>query len=238
MMQQGGKFWLSFFRQCYKAKSDRRGVLAVAHLLEDRFMTHLVPIVNKDGTVSSKLVAEKFGKQHQHVLRDLRHLVSKLPKDFSDVHFCTVDVQKGLKESQEYFMSRDGFSLLAMGFTGKAALAWKVRFLEAFNQMEQKLLSELPQLRAENSRLKQERLSLPPPKKTHHLKDTIPVMQCQQALWGGDISVKITREKKDDDRFSQKSRDEGKIAHFSACIAGMSKAILEITKKDSIERRK
>lgn len=60
-------------------------------------MTELVSFVNTDGKVSSKIVAEKFGKNHQHVLRNIRLLVSKLPNDFSVVHFWTTDAQKGMR---------------------------------------------------------------------------------------------------------------------------------------------
>ena len=38
-------------------------------------------------------------------------------------------------------MDRDGFSLLVMGFTGKKALEWKLKYIDAFNQMEETLKS-------------------------------------------------------------------------------------------------
>ena len=38
-----------------------------------------------------------------------------------------------------YLMNRDGFSLLAMGFAGKKALQWKLKYIEAFNEMEETL---------------------------------------------------------------------------------------------------
>ena len=43
------------------------------------------------------------------------------------------------KDYKEYLMNRDGFSLLAMGFTGKKALQWKLKYIEAFNEMEETL---------------------------------------------------------------------------------------------------
>lgn len=42
-----------------------------------------------------------------------------------------------------YYLTRDGFSLLAMGFTGKKALQWKMAFLKAFNEMERLLQKEI-----------------------------------------------------------------------------------------------
>lgn len=49
------------------------------------------------------------------------------------------------KKLPEYLMNRDGFSLLVMGFTGKAALEWKLKYIQAFNEMEKKL-EQRPQL--------------------------------------------------------------------------------------------
>ena len=43
-----------------------------------------------------------------------------------------------------YNLTRDGFSLLAMGFTGKTALQWKIAFIDAFNTMERTLLAQSP----------------------------------------------------------------------------------------------
>lgn len=45
------------------------------------------------------------------------------------------DTERG-KTYKEYLMNRDGFSLLVMGFTGKEALVWKLKYINAFNQME------------------------------------------------------------------------------------------------------
>jgi phage regulator Rha-like protein len=48
-------------------------------------------------------------------------------------------VEDNNKHYTKYIMTRDGFSLLAMGFTGKKALQWKLKYIEAFNKMEQAL---------------------------------------------------------------------------------------------------
>lgn len=47
-----------------------------------------------------------------------------------------------------YLMNRDGFSLLAMGFTGKEAVQWKLKYIEAFNQMEKQLAAQHKEQRA------------------------------------------------------------------------------------------
>ena len=59
------------------------------------------------------------------------------------------------QEYPEYLMNRDGFTLLAMGFTGKKSLEWKLKYIQAFNDMEKKLKASpaLPKTFAEALRL-------------------------------------------------------------------------------------
>lgn len=102
-----------------------------------------VSLVNGIPTVSSLDVAERFGKQHKNVLRDIERLISDLPTDFNGLNFAPVDYTDGKGEKRPmYYLTRDAFSLLAMGFTGKKALVWKVKYIEAFNLMEAELLKK------------------------------------------------------------------------------------------------
>ncbi|CAG0896120.1 unnamed protein product [Darwinula stevensoni] len=83
---------------------------------------------------SSRLVAEKFGKEHKNVLQ----AISKLDcsAKFNGLNF-NLDA-KGEKRP-EVEMTRDGFTFLVMGFTGKEAAHFKEQYIEAFNQMEKQL---------------------------------------------------------------------------------------------------
>lgn len=91
--------------------------------------------------VSSLKVAEHFQRRHDNVLREVRNLLETLPQEFSLLNFEERDYldQRG-KLQPFYELSRDGFTLVVMGFTGAKALAWKLRYLEAFNAMEQELV--------------------------------------------------------------------------------------------------
>lgn len=83
-------------------------------------------------------VAEVFGKQHLSVMRAIRSL--DVPEDFSQCNFASasyIDAQG--KPRPMYNLTRDGFTLLAMGFTGKAAMQFKLAYIEAFNRMEAEL---------------------------------------------------------------------------------------------------
>ena len=91
---------------------------------------------------SSREVAEKFGKNHKEVLRAIKNI----SKEISTAQFCALFKLSSYKASNgkknpEYLMNRDGFSLLCMGFTGKKALEWKLKYINAFNMMEEKLKS-------------------------------------------------------------------------------------------------
>jgi Rha family phage regulatory protein len=102
-------------------------------------------IISQSCTVSSKQVAEKFGKRHDDVLKAYRNLRTQSNDlqhaDFFQRNFAenNINTLYGKVELAEVSMTRDGFSLVAMGFTGAEALSWKVRFIEAFNAMESAL---------------------------------------------------------------------------------------------------
>ena len=104
-------------------------------------MENLVEIRNNQVVVSSRQVAEKFGKLHKDVLENIRNI---LVAENSATKFYqeTTHEYRGQK-FPEYLMNRDGFTLLAMGFTGKDALRWKIKYIAAFNEMEAKLKNNI-----------------------------------------------------------------------------------------------
>lgn len=103
-------------------------------------MTELLTISNGQPTASSRDIAEHFGKRHDHVLRDIETLGKDLP-NFGEMFFDTEIPDSYGRPQRAYLMNRDGFTLLAMGFTGKEALAWKMKYISAFNAMERELRS-------------------------------------------------------------------------------------------------
>ncbi|MCE7038974.1 Rha family transcriptional regulator [Dyadobacter sp. CY312] len=98
-------------------------------------------VESKHGTVTtdSLRVAEKFGKQHKHVL-DLIREIRSAENPAVLTMFTEAEYLDYYGRTQAmYTMNRDGFTLLVMGFTGKKALAFKLEFIEAFNRMEEQL---------------------------------------------------------------------------------------------------
>jgi Rha family phage regulatory protein len=99
---------------------------------------------NGEPVASSRQIAENFDKNHRDVLRAVDNLKEDV-RNFAQMFFETTVPDSYSREQRAYLMNRDGFTLLAMGFTGKAALEWKLKYIAAFNEMEKKLAKQ-PQL--------------------------------------------------------------------------------------------
>ena len=93
---------------------------------------------DRQAVTTSLKVAESFGKNHRDVLAAIRDLMSSaenyavLKKYFIDGSYTASNG----KTNPMYYMNRDGFTLLAVGFTGKRALQFKIQYIQAFNSME------------------------------------------------------------------------------------------------------
>lgn len=98
---------------------------------------------NGEPVASSRQIAESFGKEHKHVLTAIRQIL--VAENSATKFFHETAFEYRGQKFPEYLMNRDGFTLLAMGFTGKAALEWKLKYIAAFNAME-KQLAQRPQL--------------------------------------------------------------------------------------------
>lgn len=104
----------------------------------------ILSVQNGEPVVSSRQIAENFDKNHRDVLRAVDNLKEDV-RNFAQMFFESTEADSYGREQRTYLMNRDGFTLLAMGFTGKAALEWKLKYIAAFNEMEKKL-TEQPQL--------------------------------------------------------------------------------------------
>lgn len=97
--------------------------------------TPIVSIKNNIVVCNSRDVADYFSKRHDNVLRDIATLLSKIG---SQAMFTEIKLEGrtgfGVRHYRAFDMTRDGFTLLAMGFTGKKALQSKLRFIEQYKQ--------------------------------------------------------------------------------------------------------
>ena len=100
---------------------------------------------NNQALTNSLLVAEKFGKEPNDVVRAIDNLLqnadnectAKVRNMFAEYTEDVPQPNGGVKSARRFVMNRDGFTLLAMGFTGKRALKFKLEYIAAFNEMEQ-----------------------------------------------------------------------------------------------------
>lgn len=107
-------------------------------------MKDLITINNNGQPVaSSRDIAEHFEKRHDHVVRDIDAFSKDVP-NFGEMFFSVEIPDSYGRPQRAYLMNRDGFSLLVMGFTGKSALEWKLKYIDAFNRMEAQIKN--PQL--------------------------------------------------------------------------------------------
>lgn len=102
---------------------------------------------NGEPVASSRQVAENFGKEHKNVIQAVQNLVAE--NSAAKAMFYETTFENRGKQYPMYLMTRDGFTLLAMGFTGKAALEWKLKYIAAFNAMEKQLAQRPPLSRSE-----------------------------------------------------------------------------------------
>lgn len=121
-------------------------------------MTELVIKSEKGNPVTnSLLVSNRFNKDHKHVLDSIRKLIAD--NSAAKFFYEGTYTNRG-KHYPVFYMGRDGFSLLVMGFNGKEALKFKIEYIDAFNKMESELntmqlpktFSEALQLAADQSR--------------------------------------------------------------------------------------
>lgn len=101
---------------------------------------------NGQALTNSLLVAEKFGKEHSDVLKAIDALCCKMAENQCKGYFADTSIEipqpnGGVRHSRIVVMTRDGFTLLAMGFTGEKALKFKLDYINAFNQMEETIKS-------------------------------------------------------------------------------------------------
>lgn len=109
-------------------------------------MTNLVIMKDQQAVTSSLQVAETFEKNHQHVLRDLDNLKEGV-QNWTGLFYEDEYVHPQNKQTyRQIIMNRDGFTLLAMGFTGSKALQFKLKYIEAFNEMERHIKENQKQI--------------------------------------------------------------------------------------------
>ena len=104
----------------------------------------LVIMQNQQAVTTSLKVAEVFGKKHKHVLDAIQNKISSAENSAQyDSMFAQGEYKdKSGKRNKMYYMNRDGFAFIAFGFTGKKADEFKLKYINAFNKMENYIKNE------------------------------------------------------------------------------------------------
>ncbi|MDO4434381.1 MAG: Rha family transcriptional regulator [Alysiella sp.] len=111
--------------------------------------TQLVHLSNNRLVTTSLEISNHFGKKHKDVLKAIHNL--DCSSEFTERNFelChKINELQNNKPQPYYEITRDGFVFLCMGFTGAAAAQWKERYINAFNQMENRIVTNQTQLQA------------------------------------------------------------------------------------------
>ncbi|MBK4782762.1 Rha family transcriptional regulator [Enterococcus faecium] len=102
-------------------------------------MQELVILKNKEAVTTSLQVAEAFEKQHKNVIQAIE---DKIQSAENSAHYQQMFAVGSYEDSRGrkqkiYYMNRDGFTFIAMGFTGRKADEFKLKYIKAFNEMEE-----------------------------------------------------------------------------------------------------
>jgi len=110
-----------------------------------------IEVKEQDGksVVCSVEVAEHYEKRHDNLMQAINRLLS-MSDACKKMFFAGTYTNSANHEYPCYFMTRDGFSILTMGFTGQKALEWKVKYINAFNKMEHAILSHMDSYQIED----------------------------------------------------------------------------------------
>ena len=101
----------------------------------------VVEVINSRPVVSSLKIAEQFEKNHKHVLRDIRKIIKDVSADFAGSNFGPCDyLGENGKQAPMFWLTKDGFMILVMGYTGKEFMRIKEAYICRFNEMEAQIL--------------------------------------------------------------------------------------------------
>lgn len=112
-------------------------------------MDELVVMKDQQAVTTSLAVAQAFDKKHKHVLEAINNKIDSAENSAQYKNMFMESFYQDLsgKRNKMYYMNRDGFTFIAMGFTGRKADEFKLKYIQAFNAMEEQIRNQqrLPQ---------------------------------------------------------------------------------------------
>lgn len=103
-------------------------------------MNDLVIMHNQQAVTTSLILADAFEKEHKNVIRAIETKIGELKIEQSSKMFSKGEYTNSQNKRQPmYYLNRDGFTFIAMGFTGRKADEFKLKYIDAFNKMEEQI---------------------------------------------------------------------------------------------------
>lgn len=167
-------------------------------------------------------------------------LLKEIPNDFIHLNFETsVESKKTVVgkevQSKTYYLTRDAFSLVAMGFTGSEAMQWKIKFIAAFNAMEKIVFEEIPRLHKTIAELTQQLLRYENRKALPSKKGTISTPVYAEGLFDEMLIVSYELKKKDE--LTEAERLEAEQVHLLRIQKGVGSSLEKTSQKLNSVRR-
>lgn len=106
-------------------------------------MNNLVIMHDQQAVTTSLILAEAFEKEHRNVIRTIETKIGELNFEQSLKMFSKGEyINTQNKQQPMYYLNRDGFTFIAMGFTGRKADEFKLKYIDAFNKMEEQIRNQ------------------------------------------------------------------------------------------------
>lgn len=106
-------------------------------------MNNLVIMHDQQAVTTSLILAEAFEKEHRNVIRTIETKIGELNFEQSLKMFSKREYTNTQNKQQPmYYLNRDGFTFIAMGFTGRKADEFKLKYIDAFNKMEEQIRNQ------------------------------------------------------------------------------------------------
>lgn len=107
-------------------------------------MNNLVIMHDQQAVTTSLILAEAFEKEHSKVIRTIENKlkITEAKNGLSNMFAESTYTDKSGKQNKMYYLNRDGFTFIAMGFTGRKADEFKLKYIDAFNRMEEQIRNQ------------------------------------------------------------------------------------------------
>lgn len=116
-------------------------------------MNDLVIMHDRQAVTTSLILAEVFDKKHKNVIQTISSKINSAENSaqYKKMFAESTYTDKSGKQNKMYYLNRDGFTLLAMGFTGRKADEFKLKYIDAFNKMEEQIRNQLLQVQNQST---------------------------------------------------------------------------------------